>query len=180
MFYEQSDFLSPKAFKQLLAAAQSSEFNDVANPIDGIVYPLISLDIPDLVRKEIEFLTKTPVKMLFMRRSPKGVHCPNPYHHDGSHGRTSFMLYLNESEGSGTAFVRHRPTGAAYAPEIESIAQHLRDDTALFNAWELVGFCEAKPNKACMFNAELLHAAYPLGGHGEGEGARCVLTAFFD
>lgn len=180
MFYEQANFLSDKAFKQLQDVARSGKFLDATNDIDGTVYPHICLDVPHLVREEVEFVAQRKVKMLFLRKSPKGVHCPNPHHHDASQGKTSMMLYLGERPGSGTAFVRHRATGATYAPEMESIAQFMREDSNVPQAWHLVGFCEAKPNKACIFNSGLLHAAYPLGGYGDGEDARCVLTAFFD
>lgn len=179
MFYEQTDFLSEKAFNELKRVAKDGQFKDEINPIDGVAYPLICTDVPEIVRKEVEFLAEKPAKMIFLRRSPEGVLCPNLNHHDASHGKTSFMLYLGERPGSGTAFVSYRPTGSTYAPEWENVAKFMQEDSAELTKWELVGFCEAKPNKACMFDSRLLHAAYPIGGYGEGEDARCVLTAFF-
>lgn len=180
MFSSKDNLLSPKAFEQLMQAAHERAFEDIRSDIDGVVYPQICREVPELVRQEVEFLASKPVKSIFMRRSPEGVHCPQIHHTDNSMGKTSMMLYLEERDGSGTAFVRHHSLGIAYAPKIDALLPMLHEDQNNPEAWVVHSFCEARANRACIFDAGWFHRAEPMGGYGEGPSSRCVLTAFCD
>jgi hypothetical protein len=173
------------SFEELKRASQENEFGDVENPYDGVVYPLISRDIPYVVEHEIlsklERALGRPAEnhTIFMRRSPKGVNAPHQVHSDISMGKYSMMLYINEGEGAGTSFVKHNRTGIAYNPADEHFVRIVNTDQKKIDAWEIVDFVDAVPNRAFVFEADRLHRAEPVGGFGEGTEARVVLTCFF-
>ena len=178
MFQEYRNLLSDRAFDELIHARRNNEFKDVENPADGVTYPRICDDIPDIVVQEVEFLAQQPVNYLFMREMPEGVTVPHEAHTDNSMGRTSMMLYLEDGPG-GTAFLRHRVLGIHYAPAVQNLVDLIMEDTNNRDAWVVNQICKQERNKACIFDAGFIHRAEPLGGYGEGKYARCVLTGFF-
>lgn len=178
------DFL--ESFGELEAHARSCEFADYVNPADGVTYPYICGELPERARAEVlarlEELMGGAVesRALFLRMSPKGVHCPHPAHHDAAMGQYSCMLYLSDGPG-GTALLRHRETGIAYAPESMAFARLLAADQSAAVAWEAVAVAAMQRNRAFVFDARRMHCALPLGGFGESQAdARIVLTCFFD
>lgn len=178
------DFID--SYQQLKELSLACEFGDVKNPIDETVYPLIYADIPEIIKKEILskiynlFLHRIPENVtMFMRRSPAGVPVPHIAHHDLSMGKYSLMLYLNDHEEGGTAFIRHIDTGMCYAPandDFVAIAQFDQNNT---EKWAIIEKAKMKQNRAVIFDAGLFHCAMPIGGFGEGSDARTVLTCFF-
>jgi hypothetical protein len=173
-----------ESYSDLKAHSLSAVFSDIANSVDGVVYPYICADIPENVRSEIvEILTKAigrePVNMtMFMRLSPKGCHVPHIAHTDNSMGVYSLMLYMNDHEG-GTAFIRHKETGIMYAPESQEIVELVQKDQNNPEKWAVVDMAHMKENRAVIFDAGKFHCAMPIGGFGEGAESRCVLTCFF-
>jgi hypothetical protein len=181
MFTQRENFLSDKAFDELRDAAATVAFRDIRSDVDGVTYPEISMEVPNLVRLECEFLAQRSCRRIFMRRSPKGVTVPNIHHTDNSMGDTSLMLYLDKyGDDAGTAFVRHWSMGVNYAPRLEALVDLLRKDANTVEAWIPYAKCEAEANRACIFDAGYFHRAEPIGGYGEGAEARTVLTAFYD
>ena len=89
------------------------------------------------------------------------------------------MLYLNDHDHGGTAMLRHRETGMAYAPESDTFAAIARNDQNDQSKWTIVEYVQMKENRAAIFDAGFFHCALPVGGFGEGETARVVLTVFF-
>lgn len=179
MFREIPNFFSPKAFKALREHRKVVPFEDVECPEDGVTYPRIATDLPDIVRREVAFHAGAQPTRLFLRESPAGVHVPHQVHHDGAMGSVAFMLYLEDAPNSGTTFVRHVITGVSYRPMLESLIDIVSTDANNSHAWAPVARCVAAPNKACIFDAGYFHRADPSGGYGEGRNARCVLTGFF-
>lgn len=185
MFTQKDHFLSEGAFERLLEYSREAAFADVRNDCDGVVYPHICNEVPNIVRKEVEFLAGQRARYLFLRRSPAGVAAPHQVHTDNSMGRTSFMLYLQDApelEGhalAGTSFLRHRALGVAYAPAVEELVRLCQEHTNTAEAWAVHSHCPMKANRACIFDAGYFHRADPIGGFGEGASARCVLTGFF-
>ncbi len=177
------DFI--ESYPDLKAAADIAEFNDMENPGDGVVYPFISIDIPEHCRAEIlakisAFLGLEPQNVtMFMRRSPHGVNVPHTAHHDLSMGKYSLMLYLNDYAGGGTAFIRHRDTGMCYAPEHQHFVEIARFDQNNADKWVIYDMAHMKQNRAVIFDAGLFHCAMPIGGFGRGMDSRTVLTVFF-
>lgn len=176
------DFLS--SFGDLKAFEAGAIFDDVPNPYDGVVYPLICQDIPRPIMDEIkanlaEYLGREPsVSASFLRRSPEGVPVPHIAHTDKSMGDYSLMLYLSDGEG-GTAFLRHAESGMMYQPEAQEFVDMAVRDQNNLDAWRVASQTPMKANRACIFDAGLFHCAMPIGGFGEGNSARTVLTVFF-
>ena len=167
--------LSSRAYNDLLVQIACGPFADEINPIDGVTYPLICRNIPELVTTELDSVIAGDY-VEFMRASPEGVHCPHPVHHDGSMGRFSLMLYT--SNIGGTAIMRHKETGIMSAPADNDLVSRIADDAANIDAWEVMEIAEAKPNRVAIFDARLMHAALPFGGFGDGVTARTVYTRF--
>lgn len=179
------DFLPE--FAELQSYAKSAVFTDVVNEADGVTYPLICAEIPaDLKFAIYSALEKhfcAPVSpIIFMRRSPAGVHCPHQVHSDLSMGDYSLMLYLNEPGHcmGGTSFLSHRSLGIAYHPELPEAVIVVEADQNNAPAWKVREMAAMKPNRAVIFDAARLHRAEPVGGFGDTpENTRIVLTCFF-
>lgn len=173
------------SYKELKEYAETADFRDIVNPVDGVVYPHICDSIPSHIRSEIlgriAFLIgREPENVtLFMRRSPKGVHCPHIVHNDISMGANSFMLYMDDREDGGTAIVRHKKTGMMYQPESEEMVSIAIEDQNTPEKWAEMHTFKMKENSAALFDAGLFHCALPIGGFGDGVEARTVLTVFF-
>lgn len=176
------DFL--EGFDELKAFEKDAQFEDVENPYDGVVYPLICQNIPDTIMDEIKaklsaHLGRDPdISASFLRRSPEGVHVPHVAHTDQSMGDYSLMLYLGDGDG-GTAFLRHSETGIMYQPQSPAFVELAARDQNNLEAWKSVSMTPMKANRACIFDAGLFHCALPIGGFGQGNSARTVLTVFF-
>ncbi len=96
-------------------------------------------------------------------------------HFDGvEDDRFALLIYLSGTQGSGTAFYRHRATGyesvtagrlATYQARLQGdVARHglppsayIAGDTPLF---EQVARYEARPNRALLYRSNLLHCAW--------------------
>lgn len=161
-----------------------SNFEDEVNTVDGAVYPEICKEIPRNIEREMIRRLKYAVGnvsdyKMFLRRSPKGVSVPHVAHTDNSMGKYSAMLYLNEGE-HGTAFLKHIETGIMYAPGDQEYVDMMSKDQNDLEKWQVMGGVQMKENRCAIFDAGYFHCATPVGGFGEGEESRCVLTCFFD
>jgi hypothetical protein len=177
------DFLL--SYPELKEFSDKAEFKDIENPVDGVLYPNICTEIPGRVQEEVllniaQILGREPEDtLIFLRRSPWGVQVPHAAHHDLSMGNYSLMLYLNDNEEAGTAFLRHRDTGMCYAPESDDFVAIARNHQNKPDKWAIMEFAPMKQNRATIFDAGLFHCAMPIGGFGESADARTVLTCFF-
>lgn len=177
------DFLAD--FDSFRDYCNSLDYAGVTNPADGVFYPGVSLAIPgeiaDEVREKIERIEGVPVSIraIFLRLSTRGMEAPHQAHTDAIMGKKSFMLYLSEGEG-GTALVRH-VSGMDRTPVDEDHRLLWERDTNTPDAWQITDICEMRPNRACIFDADLMHRAEPVGGFGENSlDGRLVLTAFYE
>lgn len=179
---EQTDNFLPDRLAQLLRAyADRAEFEDLDNDADGVAYPGICSTLPAAVVTHVLERCKQAVggkisrPTMFMRLSLPGMPAPHQAHHDAVMGTHSLMLYLTRNEhvapGAGTSFVRHR------SGDDEKFWER---DTHRPEAWEVWSLCPMKFNRACLFDAALMHRAEPVGGFGTGRhDGRLVLTCFF-
>jgi hypothetical protein len=180
---QHDDFLNH--YYDLAQYAKDAIFRDEVNPDDGVTYPLICKEIPraiwDDVRRGLsEYMGQSPeIHALFMRRSPAGVHVPHVAHNDAVMGRYSLMLYLDDQEGSGTAFLRHKESGIMYQPESKEFVDTVVRDQNSLDKWVVSSMTQSKANRAAIFDSSIFHCAMPVGGYGEGNSARTVLTCFF-
>lgn len=174
-----------ESYPELKAYSLTADYSGVENPVDKVVYPYICAEIPEAVKSEVlEKLTgilgREPEKVtMFLRQSPKGVHVPHIAHNDLSMGRYSLMLYLNDNPDGGTAIIRHKQTGICYAPESDLFIGILKEHQNQVDKWSIIESSVMAENRAAIFDAGLMHCALPIGGFGEGESSRVVLTAFF-
>lgn len=169
-------------YELLKGHAQSVEFSEQVNDVDGAVYPAISFDIPDSIRCELiskieaENGFKITPKLIFLRANPKGA--PEPYqaHNDLNMAEYTCIVYLCDQ--GGTAFVTHKETGMDHnQPEY---ADEWARDCNKSDAWEVTDFCPMKQNRALFFDATMMHRGEPVEGYGEGKDSRMIMVCFYD
>lgn len=173
-------------YKELKDYSLKCEFNHIENPSDGVIYPYICTDIPEEVNNDVcekltKFLGREPKNItMFLRMSPAGVTVPHVAHTDALMGTYSLMLYLQTNSDSGTAFLRHKESGITYHPEHELFKNLITRDQNNTQSWQIYNTIESVENKALIFDAALVHCAYPVGGYGTTQrDSRIVLTCFF-
>ena len=171
-------------YPQLKAHSKTCEFGDVENPIDGVVYPHICLDVPQDVVDELYWFLGAVISrkikdpLTFMRMSPKGAAAPHKFHNDSSHGKYSMMLYLEDNDDAGTGLAQHKKT-EAIRPANDILQEVIRDQN-LDEEWFVYKVAKMRENRAVIFDSSLFHVALPIGGYGEKqEDSRIVLTTFF-
>jgi hypothetical protein len=177
------------SFDSLRAHADSVDYQGVRNPVDGVVYPGISTDIPASVKEEVICATSTILSTaispnaIFTRLSLADVPVPHQAHTDSTMGQWSLMLYLNRPEHckGGTSLVRHRTTGMLSDPRGAAELAIWKTDTNKPEAWEIVQLVPMRPNRAFLFPSHRMHRAEPIGGFGDSpKNGRLVLTMFFN
>lgn len=180
------EFLSD--FGTLRSWADTAKYEDVTNPIDNVVYPLIAKDVPPDIHHEVQFnlflLMGKPITInhLFMRLSTEGVPVPHQVHTDLAMGEYSMMLYMTRQENchGGTSILQHID-GMERHPQNEEEMAIWRRDMNDPSAWKITDFCPMRQNRAFIFRSDLLHRAEPVGGFGRGpRKGRLVLTAFYN
>jgi hypothetical protein len=177
------NFLS--SFYELKMHSVDCIFGDIVNPVDGVVYPHINLDIPAKVLHETkekieQVFGDVNINYAFLRMSPKGVFAPQAVHTDCSMGKYSLMLYLNSADG-GTAMMAHKASGISQAPTDEFYLGVTAQDKNNIGAWEIIDMANMKENRAVIFDAKKYHCAMPVGGFGETQAdSRIVMTVFFN
>lgn len=182
------NFLPDETFIALRAHADTANFGDFVSPVDNVKYPGICTDIDasikPIIESRIQRLNKAwKVSYLFMRRSPQGTKAPHGAHTDKAMGTMSLMLYMNRLEHctrfAGTSLLSHVDTGMSRNPVDEEELRIWTRDTNRRLKWRVETFCPARPNRAFLFDAELMHRADPALGFGTTpQEARLVLTAF--
>jgi hypothetical protein len=176
------NFLDEAMYNRLRAHADTLSFAGVQNPVDGVVYPGISTDIPDDVKRFILRTLQPRDYTLFMRLSLAGVPVPHQAHTDSLMGTKSLMLYLNRPEHckGGTSFVKHIRTGMISDPRDKFEEALWKLDTNKRKAWEIYEQVDMKSNRAAIFPSKLMHRAEPSGGFGkDAQTGRLVLTMFY-
>jgi len=148
---------------------------------DGQVYKRVALvDVPGL-REGIE-RALGPVQMLGMGyRLNYGGEMPNAaIHSDMGWGTHAAVLYLSEGEG-GTAFWRHRATGAARIdPGDVALFEQVRHDWDYARRWEQIALAEMRMGRCVIYESALFHSRWPFPAFGsDPESGRLVAVAFF-
>ena len=148
---------------------------------DGEVYKRVALvDVPGL-REGIE-RAMGPVQMLGMGyRLNFGGELPNAaIHSDLGWGTHAAVLYLSDGEG-GTAFWRHRATGAhRIDPGDVDLFERVRHDWNDADRWEQTGIVPMKLGRCAIYESALFHSRWPFAAFGNTlETGRLVGVAFF-
>lgn len=165
---------------EIRAMALAADYIDWAAP-DGETYKRICITEIPFVRDGIEKILG-PVEMLGMGfRLNYGGEAPNcAIHSDLGWGTHALVLYLSEGEG-GTAFWRHKETGAErIEPGDMALFDKLHGDWDSVEAWERVGLCEIRLNRAVIYESALFHSRWPFEAFGTGpDDGRLIAVAFF-
>lgn len=171
--------------KLILGAVRNCSYSDVVNPVDGVTYPGICLEVPELVREtfisQLSSLLGYNIEpnFIFARRMPEGVKNPHQVHSDISMGKYSAHVYVNLlwPEGAGTGFYSHETEGhqQTFSTKIENLSY------SGFDKWSKTLFCQGKYNRCLIHDASFFHCAEPAEGFGQHKyNARTVLTCFFN
>ena len=161
------------------------EFKDYASPWDGVTYPGICEDVPFWIGgdmfKGVAALLGIGVtwSVTFARLTHPSISAaPNKIHSDHIMGDFAAHVFLSEHwpTGSGTGFFRNLRDG--------SEARSTGTDLRLINPnelsdWESVLTVPGRFNRLLIHDANLWHAALPIGGFGSSlSDGRLVLTMF--
>lgn len=177
-------------WSELRAYCDSASYDDIVNPVDGVTYPGICVDVPTEVKHELSKRlavvhgNNVELRTVFFRLSPKGTVAPHQAHTDSTMGQYSMMLYMNhdrDAEG-GTSLVRHKATGITSDENLSEFGQRIwLRDTNDYDKWSIYKLVGMRPNRAFVFDSRLMHRAEPVQGFGfSKKNARLVLTAFYD
>lgn len=166
---------------ELRASALASDFVDWDGP-DGEVYRRICVaEIPGL-QARVEAAMGRPVEMLGMAfRLNFAGELPNAaIHSDLGWGTHALVLFLSEGEG-GTAFWRHRATGAhRIDPGDVALFEQVRGDWDDESKWDREDLVPIKFNRALIYESALFHSRYPFAAFGSGyDDGRLIAVAFF-
>lgn len=172
------DFLPDAA--AVRAAGLCAEYGDL-QAHDGETYKRIAIaEIPGF-REGIE-RAMGPVEMLGMAyRLNFNGEMPNAsIHSDMGWGTHAAVLYLSEGEG-GTAFWRHRKTGASRIDQGDmALYEHVRHDWDDAERWEQIGLAEMKLGRCVIYESALFHSRWPFAAFGsDAETGRLIGVAFF-
>ena len=186
-FLQVDQFLPGPVYADLRSYADRATYDTIENPADGVTYPGICAEIPepviDSVTKGLRLIRRgdVTVNYLFLRLSTEGVEAPQVVHSDETMGDYSLMLYMGGNPKGATAFVQHAEyEGDMRAPKTDRDCEVLGRDGRSLDNWREIDRCQFAPNRACIFQADRVHAALPVGGFGHGAAdGRLVLTAFF-
>lgn len=174
------DFLSAEEVERERTHAFASEFEDWRGP-DGEVYKRICHVQIDDVQSRIESIMG-PVEMHGMAyRLNFGGELPNAaIHSDLGWGTHAMVLYL-QGEQTGTAFWRHRATGATQIREgDEALLEQVRGDWDNADAWDPSALVNALPGRAVIYASATFHSRYPFAAGGtSADDGRLILVAFF-
>lgn len=148
---------------------------------DGEVYKRVALtEVPGLWDRIEDELG--PVEMLGMGyRLNFGGELPNAaIHSDLGWGTHALVLYLSEG-GGGTAFWRHKSTGAhRIDPGDAELFETVRDDWNDAEKWERYGLAEMRMGRAIIYESALFHSRWPFAAFGTNhDDGRLVAVAFF-
>lgn len=160
--------------------ALEQKFEDWLGP-DGEIYKRIAIgEIPG-IRNILEDLFG-PVDVLGMAyRLNYNEEEPNAaIHSDVGWGTHALVLYLSDGP-SGTAFWKHKKTGADYIlPGDTSLFEKVNHDWNNEDAWDQVKFVDMKFNRALIYESVLFHSRYPFKAFGNSpETGRLVVVTFF-
>lgn len=150
---------------------------------DGEVYKRVCLTDIEGLQDGIEKAMGRPVQMLGMGyRLNFNKELPNAaIHSDVGWGTHALVLFLNEQGEGGTAFWKHKASGATkiYHDDAELIEQ-VKDDWNNPEAWEMHQLVEMKFNRALIYESAYFHSRYPFEAFGTGfDDGRLIAVAFF-
>lgn len=181
------DFLGD--FEWFRQYADGLHYVGTVNPVDGVEYPGINTQIPpgiaaDVVTKLGDAVLGRPSRVtMFLRMTLDGDDVPHQAHTDDTMGQYGMVLYLNRPEDckGGTSFVQHSETGMDSTPKNTKEGEIWKRDTNTPDAWQITDEVGMQPNRALIFDTDMMHRPEPPAGFGDTVGrGRLVMVCFFD
>ena len=170
--------------------ARALDFEGEINPHDGVEYPDISIDIPELVETEViqnleaAMGWEVQMNMLFLRNTCSETEtAPHQAHTDTIQGTHIFLLYMQDGpEGAGTSLVKHKELGFDKDPITEEEFAAWKKDLNTYDKWEITDLIPMKKNRAaCGIWSAQMHRAEPVKGFGTCiEDGRIALIGFYE
>ena len=172
------DFLPE--FDRVRKHAQLSHFYDWEAQ-DGEVYKRISLlHVPGMLQALEENLGPVRIAAMGYRLNYEGEDPNQSIHADLGFATHACVVYLNPGD-SGTAFWKHRETGATdiwYGER--DLYEQVKKDFENPDAWEQRQVVPTKPNRAVIYKGNMFHSRFPFKAFGSTpEDGRLVAIAFF-
>ena len=173
------------SFPEARRALLDGVYEDIVNPVDGVVYPAIQrvlhAGLQRFVRHRLCHMVRREVQVtaMFSRAMFEGMGAPNKIHSDRVMGRYAAHIYMSEAwpEGAGTSFWTNLEQGPEHHGEIDT--SRIRPNEMA--DWERYKLVQAAPNRCLVHDGHAWHLAEPIGGWGrEPADARLVITCFFD
>ena len=167
----------------------SLEYSGQVNPVDGVEYPGINIQIPvgicsDVISK-LQRATGRRISSfrMFLRMTISGDAVPHQAHNDSTMGDYGCVIYLNREEhcAGGTSFVRHIDHGMEDGPTSKEEIVAWERDTNIPAKWEIITMADMVQNRAVIFEAKKMHRPEPPTGFGgNAKDGRLVLVCFFE
>jgi hypothetical protein len=167
-------------FEQEREKVWEQGFGGMVNPVDGVLYPDISTEIPDSWMEALNDVFRPKDETVFFRLTTKNSgEAPHQAHNDITMGDWTAIAYINKGE-YGTSILEHKEADFAGGDPDEQLEVWKRD-TNTYAAWKILGVIPAVPNRLVFYPSELMHRAEPVGGFGSNaRDGRLVLTMFFN
>ncbi len=182
------DFLSPEALKAVTEQGRTAQYVDWPAPLDGQVYKRVAVyeeGIPEVMDAMEQLLGKKPKLLGMAYRLNYDGEMPNKeIHSDLGWGTHAMVLYLSEPPDgteSGTAFWKHKRTGAERIRQGELDLYHaIKDEQDDASKWEQTAIVPSKINSAIFYKGEMFHSRWPFSAYGSTpEDGRLCVVAFF-
>lgn len=159
--------------------ALRAEFVDWPAP-DGEIYKRVcQKEVPGLRHSLEEIFGDVSIHRQGYRLNYAGEPPNAAIHSDLGWGSHALVLYLCQGEG-GTAFWRHKATGASRMEPSEDLFNQVRTDWDDPEKWEQHGLCEIRFNRAVIYEAAEFHSRWPFEAFGNSpETGRLIAVAFF-
>ena len=170
---------------ELLEEAKAATFGPYVGS-DGVQYERVAVHHSKSVKDALDAVMGRPVGMLGMgfRLNYEGENPNHAIHSDLGWGTYALVLYLSEPPHgvSGTAFWRHRATGAERIRKGDTVLlQNVAGDWDDFSKWEQTQMIHGKFNRAAIYRSELFHSRWPFEAYGSSiEDGRLIAVAFFN
>jgi len=169
--------------EEIHALAKGAAFYDY-KAHDGEVYKRVFVcDIPG-IKERLEEVLGGPVTMFLQafRLNYDGELPNHAVHSDAGWGTKALVLYLSEKEGTGTAFWKHKQTGAtsismSTAP---ALLPYIAPDWNNVEAWEQTDMVQSKYNRALIYDGQDFHSRWPFEAYGKNiDDGRLIVVGFF-
>lgn len=167
-------------FDRVREHAKLSYYYDWVGPDEKVYKRITLLHVPGMYDKLCETLGLVRIASMGYRLNYTGEAPNQSIHSDLGYATHACVVYLNEGD-SGTAFWRHKKTGAdSIGYGQTELFEQIKDDFEAPDAWEQRLLVPTKKNRAVIYRSNLFHSRYPFDAFGSTpDDGRLIALAFF-